>query len=262
MRLLLALAGISLLAGSSLAQDTLGREVKLPGGQVITRKCLHWESEGILILTADHRYRGTGGDAYLAQLANSMERRLTHVVKDSAALVAYFAAKVMRDGSVSGVRLMQPSGRAGFDLDAQRALSIGPNDALLDSMPMVVPDSLNVFISIGHKQDGSKFLITHDSCDAVEYPNSPKTVYPITETLSRARTIIHTSFVVDTDGAVDTASIKVLTETSDAFGDATLDYLATLKYLPAEFDGKKERSVVYRDVEFFIPEQSGEGFDR
>jgi hypothetical protein len=84
-------------------------------------------------------------------------------------------------------------------------------------------------------------------------------VYPLEATISRTRTVIETSFVVDTTGMVDTTSIKVLTQTTDAFGDATLDYLATLKYLPAEFDGRKERQEVFKSVEFFIPEQSGSG---
>lgn len=253
------LLSVAMLGGRAVSQDSLSRDVKLTSGAVITRRCAKWESEGILILTADPRRTSTDAEGYLAQLATEMERRLTHVVKDSVALTATFAGRVMRNGSVSGVRLMKGSGRSGFDMDAQRALTFPPSDALLAPMPEGVPDSLNVFISIGRQQDGSKFLVPHESCAAVPYPDNPKPVYPIEATISRTRTVIHTSFVVDTTGMVDTTSIRVLTETTDAFGDATLDYLATLRYLPAEFDGQKERQEVFKDVEFFIPEQSGDG---
>jgi hypothetical protein len=254
------LAACLLMAGGAAAQDTLTRDVKLASGQVITRKCATWESEGILILTADPRKTGKDAEAYLAQLATEMERRLTHVAKDSVALVAAFAARVMRDGSVGRVRLMTPSGRAGFDMEAQRALTIDSSDALLAPMPAGMPDSLNVYISIGRNENGSKFLVPHESCSAVPYPNNPMPVYPLEATISRSRTVIETSFVVDTTGMVDTTSIRVLTETSNAFGDATLDYLATLKYVPAEFDGRKERQEVFKSVEFFIPEQAGDGY--
>jgi hypothetical protein len=260
-RFAILLAASSLVVVGASAQDSLSREVTLPSGTVITRKCAKWESEGILILTADPRINRKDLDAYLAQLATEMERRLTHVAKDSVALVASFAGLVMRDGSVGKVRLMKGSGRAGFNMEAQRALTIGPSDALLSPMPDGLPDSLNVFISIGRNQNGSKFLVPHESCAAVPYPNNPMPVYPLEATISRTRTVIETSFVVDTTGMVDTTSIKVLTQTTDAFGDATLDYLATLKYLPAEFDGRKERQEVFKSVEFFIPEQSGSGND-
>ena len=258
-RAVVLLMACCLAAQGASAQDTLSRDVKLPSGAIITRKCAAWESEGILILTADPRKTGKDAEAYLALLATEMERRLTHMAKDSVVLTATFAGRVLRTGSVGGVRLMTGSGRAGFDMEAQRALTFAPSDALISPMPDGMPDSLNVFISIGRKEDGGKFLVPHESCAAVPYPNNPKPVYPLEATISRTRTVIHTSFVVDTTGMVDTASIKVLTETTDAFGDATLDYLSTLKYLPAEFDGRKQRQEVFRDVEFFIPEQAGDG---
>ena len=180
---LLALAPI-VAGGGAAAQDSLRRAVTLPGGTTMTRQCAQWRSEGIVILTADSREPGRAAPAYLARLAAAMERRLMHVSTDSTVLISSFAARLVRSGSVSGVRIIKPSGRDGFDMDARVAADLAKGDPILVAMPPSVPDSLVVLISIGRRQDGSDFILQHEYCPAVALPDNPPPEYPATPTES------------------------------------------------------------------------------
>jgi TonB family protein len=254
---LVVLLAIGAFAGSLCAQDSVKREVKLANGTVISRKCAEWKSEGILILPAGAYEPGAAGLAYFTRLAAIMERRMVHVAVDSAVLVASFAARVLRSGATVDVRLLRGSGRGGFDMDAQRVATLPPGDPMIEPTPASMPDSFPIFLSFGRKRDGGPDLVSHLACPAAPYPTNPKPEYPIAQTLSRTRNVVRAKFTVDTMGVVDTAGVVILEETTDAFEQAALDYLAHLKFLPMEFDGRKEQQVITRSIVFEPPIQEG-----
>jgi TonB family protein len=238
------------------AQDSVRKTVKLPTGAVITRSCAVWHSEGIVILTADSRDAGKQATAYLEKLAAAMERRLHHIAPDTTALVTSFAARLIRNGAVSDVRLMRPSGREGFDMDARLAADLARGDPILVAMPASVPDSLVVLVSIGRRQDGTDFLVKHEYCPAIPFPSNPAPEYPVTATIWRARATVRVRYTVDSLGAVDSASVTMLDPTSDAFENAVMLYLRKSRYLPAAFDGGMERQIFTRSIVFVPPEES------
>ncbi len=252
--LLLALAPL-VASGRAAAQDSVRRAVTLPLGATMTRQCAQWLSEGILILTADSRDPGPAAPAYLARLAAAMERRLMHVSTDSSVLVSSFAARLIRSGSVSGLLLLRPSGRDGFDMDARVAADFAKGDPILVAMPPSVPDSLVVLISIGRRQDGSDFIVRHQWCPAAPLPNNPPPEYPATAMLWRSRSTIRVRFMVDSTGTVDSASVNILDPTNQAFTEALRRYFAKQRYLAAEFDGVKEKQQFRKSVTFVPPEE-------
>jgi hypothetical protein len=251
------LLAIGVLAGVLPAQDSVKHEVKLANGTVITRKCAEWKSEGILILPAGAYEPGAAGLAYFTRLSAIMERRMVHVAVDSAVLVATFAGRVLRSGATVDVRLLRGSGSGGFDMDAQRVATLPPGDPMIEAAPASMPDSFPIFLSFGRRQDGGPNLVSHVACPAAPYPTNPRPEYPLAQTLSRTRNIVRAKFTVDTMGVVDTAGVVILEETTDAFEQAALDYLGRLKFLPFEFDGRKEQQVITRSIVFEPPVQEG-----
>ena len=241
------------------AQDSVRREVTLASGGTITRECAAWRSEGVAVLPADARDPGPDASAYLAKLAKAIERRVDHPVTDSQVRVASFAARVLRDGQVMLTRLVRGSEHAGFDMAAQRAASFVASDPDLVPMPPGMPDSFTVLISFGRRADGSDFLVSHVRCPVVPYPDNPKPVYPVQQTITRSRVRVRVRFLVDTAGLVDTASVVLLDPVSDAFEAATMTYLSKLRYLPEDFDGEKQRVRIERTVTIMPPDEENSG---
>ena len=59
-------------------------------------------------------------------------------------------------------------------------------------------------------------------------------------------------FVVDTTGHVDMASTQVLESTHDLFTRAVLDVLPSLRFVPAETNGRRVRSLAEMPFDFVL----------
>ena len=249
-----------LAAPPSVAQDTVHVPVKT-ARTIVQRECTEWHSEAIYLLTADSRDPGPAGQAYLDRLARAIGRRLVHVSPDSAVLFASFGAQVVKDGSVSGLRLLTSSGREGFDMDARRAAALKPGDEYVTAAPAGMPDSFTVLISFGRHQDGSDRLVKHRWCPAWPLPWNGPPVYPETSTIWRVPVSVHVLFTVDTANAVDPYSIALQDSVSDIFSGAARRYVGALGYLSAEFDGVRERQTFLKEI-LFVAADSARGSAR
>lgn len=250
--LVFAMAGV-LAPRPARAQDSTSQGAAPPPPKILARKCTKWRSEGIVVLGADARGAGPAAPAYFAQLAKLMERRLTHQLPDSTVLVATFAAQIARAGEVNKIRLVKGSEHEGFDLDAQRAASFSAGDPDLLPMPAGIPDSLSVFLVFGRNEDGSDYMLTHVSCEATLLPGNPPPEYPVAATISRSRYRAHVRYTVGVLGTIDTAGVVFLEETPEAFGIATLEYLNTLHFIPADFDGERRTEDITETILFLPP---------
>jgi TonB family protein len=241
--------------GAAAQQKTVRRDTTLASGEKVSRECSQWRSMGILVLAADSRKPGLAGEAYFGLLQWQMERRFTYVLRDSVPIFATFAARALKDGQVTDVRMMRSSSHAGFDMEAQRAASIGAEYPFRDTMPSAMPDSLTIFISFGRQRDGKSWFLQHTACPAVPLPGNPEPKYPATAMLYRFKGSAQVHFTVDAYGAVDADSVTVLEATNDAFADAAAAYVARLHYLPAEFDDRREAQAITRTIDFTPPDQ-------
>lgn len=252
-RSLATLPAIALLLAHAAAQDSVQRDVQLPSGTTVTRTCASWKAEGVTVMGTDPRTKYLAAQMYYPSLAKAIERRLDYYSKDSAVLVASFAARIVRGGWVSGVTLVKPSEHTGFNLAAQRAAGITANDPDVVPTPSGMPDSAPILIVFGEKGDGSLYQVTHVRCAPMPYPDNPAPDYPMAETIIRSEYHVLARYLVDTTGKVDSASIQIEESASEAFAQATIAYLSKIRYLPEEFDGVKERLPMERTIVFASP---------
>ena len=180
---------------------------------------------------------------------------MAHIAADSVVLTATYTARVTRTGATVDMRQIKGSGRGGFDMDAQRVMTFLPGDPMAEPTPESMPDSFPIFVSFGRNRDGSFNILSHVACPATPYPNNPAPLFPLASTLSRTKNLVVAKYTVDTMGVVDTTAVEIIESPADAFEQAALEYLANLKYLPMEFDGRKEQQVLTRSIVFNPPVQ-------
>ena len=83
----------------------------------------------------------------------------------------------------------------------------------------------------------------------------------MTNTIWRTPVTTHVLFTVDTTNAIDPFSVALQDSVSDIFSAATVHYVNALGYLSAEFDGRRERQTVVKEIHFIPPDSTG-GSDR
>ncbi len=83
-------------------------------------------------------------------------------------------------------------------------------------------------------------------------PGASGMVYPPDLRAARVEGKVLASFVVDVDGTVEMSTFKVLKSDHALFTAAVKNALQTMKYLPAEVEGKRVRQVVQQPFQFSL----------
>lgn len=81
-------------------------------------------------------------------------------------------------------------------------------------------------------------------------PDSRSMVYPADLRAARVEGAVLASFVVDENGTVEMSTFKVLKSDHKLFTDAVKEALQSMKYVPAEVEGKRVRQVVQQPFQF------------
>lgn len=87
---------------------------------------------------------------------------------------------------------------------------------------------------------------------AMALPGSPTPRYPDLLRAAGVEGEAVMAFVVDTTGRVDPASITVLRTTHELFAAAVRQALPTMRFVPAEVDGRKVRQLVQQPFVFAV----------
>ncbi len=224
------------LAPPAAAQRAFAQSVTLPSGMIIPRICDRLIEEGVSVVSIDERPLPDSSASYLAQLAQTIARRV-NLAAASEARVAIYATLVMRDGSLARAHPVRQSGHREFDLRTADAVAISEFGGDRVAPPAALPEALRIMVIFGQRENGAQLLATHSRCAALAYPDNPT---PAAPKLARGRAGNATLRVmISPAGRVDTATARIVDASDDRFGDAALEALPSMRFVPAEFDGMK-----------------------
>jgi TonB family protein len=149
-------------------------------------------------------------------------------------------AVVRRDGRMSGVRLVKRSFYLDYDQRSERAVQAVAQERVFDSLPArYKPDSLPIVFRFGDPTAQfavAQFFMSFPTPPVPE-PGNPMPIYP--EDLQRegvkGRVVV--SFTVDSLGAVDTTSFRVMDSPHPGLTRAVLDVLPQWRFKAANLHG-------------------------
>ncbi len=238
MRRAFALFALSLcaIAARADAQQALAQKVMLPGGVTVARACDQLVSEGVQVASIDDRALPPQGAEYLAALSQTVARRVGLRAGDPPR-TAMYGAMLMRDGTFAHQIPIMRSDRHQLDARIDEALAIASSDPDRVETPAGMPDTLHVLVTFGLHEDGSPFVASHVRCPAVAFPDNPK---PVTAAWAAGhpRTVVIRGVVMPA-GRVDTATAQPDDPNDERYVEASLNSVAQMRFVPAEFDGVK-----------------------
>jgi hypothetical protein len=248
MRRALVLFALSLcaVAGRADSQQALGQKVILPGGVTVARVCDQLVSEGVQVASIDDRVLPPRGADYLAALSQTIARRVGLRAGDPPR-TAMYGAMLMRDGTFAHQIPIMRSDRRELDSRIDAALAISSSDPDRVAAPAGMPDTLRVLVTIGLHEDGSPFVASHVRCPAVAFPDNPKRADG-SWAAGHPRTVVIRGVVMP-GGRVDTATAQLDDPSDERYVEATMTFLAQMRFVPAEFDGVK----VPAPIEIVLP---------
>jgi protein TonB len=104
----------------------------------------------------------------------------------------------------------------------------------------------------GAAVDGGAFVAAAVDKVAAALPGSPAPAYPEILKGAGVEGEAVVQFVIDTVGRAEPQSFKLLTATHEAFGTAVRVALPRMRFIPAEFGGRKVRMVVQQTFGFAL----------
>jgi hypothetical protein len=238
MRRAFALFALSVVAtvGRAEAQQALAQNVMLPGGVTVARACDQLVSEGVQVASIDDRALPPQGADYLAALSQTVARRIGLRAGDPPRTATY-GAMLLRDGTVAHQIPIVRSGERELDARIDDALAISLRDPDRVVTPAGMPDTLRVLVTIGLHEDGSPFVASHVRCPAVAFPDNPKRA-AAPWSAGHSRTVVIRGVVMPA-GRVDTATAQLDDPSDERYVEASMQSLAQMRFVPAEFDGVK-----------------------
>lgn len=218
------------------AQQALAQKVVLPGGVTVARACDQLVSEGVLVASIDDRAVPPQGAEYLAALSQTIARRVGLLAGDPPR-TAIYGAMLLRDGTFTHQIPIMRSDRRELDARIDEALAISSSDPDRVAMPDGMPDTLHVLVTIGLHEDGSPFVASHVRCPAVAFPDNPRRV-DAAWAAGHPRTVVIRGEVMPA-GRVDTATAQLDDPSDERYVEASMNSVAQMRFVPAEFDGVK-----------------------
>ena len=237
------------------AQQALAQSVTLPSGVTVGRACEKVESEGVLVASLDARAIPAQDTEYFAEMAQTIARRVGMRAGDPPRTATY-GVLLLRDGTFVQRYPVVRSGQRAFDTSVDGALAISLADVDRTPMPAGMPDSLRVLVTFGQHDDGSPFVASHTRCPAVAFPDNPSHEMPAWAR-ARPRTVTVRG-IVSAAGRVDTATAQVDDSGDERYVEAAMNAIAQMRFVPAEFDGRKVPAPIQIDVPFGVAHSAEE----
>jgi TonB family protein len=124
---------------------------------------------------------------------------------------------------------------------------------LTGPVPAASPNAASVAASDAAPAATSKpFVEFQLRKSAVMAPGTPRPEYPAELRAAGVEGGIVVQFVVNADGSIDASTLKVLKSDHPAFVTAVRAALPSMRYLPAEVDGRKLRQLIELPIQFSL----------
>jgi len=149
-----------------------------------------------------------------------------------------------RAGGLLVVGLGPQGGKAPRDIDDGASTRVRPIPQLSVETPVFSDSEL-----VG----GRVFIESQTDEPVVRDPGSAAPVYPSFLQDKRIEGAVTVSYVVDTTGFADSASMKVTKVTHPAFAEAVRAALPSMHFRPAQISGRPVRQLVIQEFRFVMP---------
>ena len=216
--------------------------------QGFATSCDEADDGNALILTADTTL--FPHTAYLENVVRQVARQLpAQSPADSLTAKAVFV--IRGDGSLSGLRLDDPSGNAAFDSATVRAIAAAGDADAFGALPgAFAQDSLWLTLERRQATGGQgadvRYLLEQPPRLAKSLPLPAQPPYQTVDTGGRVRV----RFVVDTTGWADVHSFRVIEASNEELVGVMRHVVGRAQFVPAEIGGCKVRREMQIGFEF------------